>query len=188
MGRKKAAMLYCFLEMVINQIEQYPLFIGLIFSRVVGGITTNLLFSVFESWLLTEHRRRNFAEEKLETIMRDSVIGSNLAAIVSGFLAHGLAEKYGSVGPFMGAVACTGFAFLLVSTAWSENYGCASEETTTLRSHMGEFGIFFTVTLSTCKSIFLSKQLLKLISVIIYFLQLVRIVLSLKIPKSRVLD
>jgi len=144
MGRKKAAMLYCFLEMVINQIEQYPLFIGLIFSRVVGGITTNLLFSVFESWLLTEHRRRNFAEEKLETIMRDSVIGSNLAAIVSGFLAHGLAEKYGSVGPFMGAVACTGFAFLLVSTAWSENYGCASEETTTLRSHM--VGAYRTIT------------------------------------------
>jgi len=144
MGRKKAAMLYCFLEMIINQIEQYPLFIGLIFSRVVGGITTNLLFSVFESWLLTEHRRRNFAEEKLETIMRDSVIGSNLAAIVSGFLAHGLAEKYGSVGPFMGAVACTGFAFLLVSTAWSENYGCASEETTTLRSHM--VGAYRTIT------------------------------------------
>jgi len=138
-GRKKAAMLYCFLEMVINQIEQYPLFIGLIFSRVVGGITTNLLFSVFESWLVTEHRKRKFPEEKLEIILRDSVIGSNVAAILSGFLAHGLAEKYGSVGPFMGAVCCTGIALILVSSVWSENYGCASaasEKEQTLRSHM----------------------------------------------------
>merc|ERR1712238_434568 len=74
MGRKKAAMLYCFLEMVINQIEQYPLFIGLIFSRVVGGITTNLLFSVFESWLLTEHRKRKFPEEKLEIILLNETV------------------------------------------------------------------------------------------------------------------
>merc|ERR1711957_215894 len=145
-GRKKAAMLYCFLEMVINQIEQYPLFIGLIFSRVVGGITTNLLFSVFESWLVTEHRKRKFPEEKLEIILRDSVIGSNVAAILSGFLAHGLAEKYGSVGPFMGAVCCTGIALILVSSVWSENYGCASaasEKEQTLRSHM--VGAFQTI-------------------------------------------
>ena len=135
-GRKKAAMLYCFLEMIINYLEQYPIFLGLIVSRVVGGITTNLLFTVFESWLVTEHRKRGFAEEKLETILCDSVIASNMAAIFSGYLSHLLASKYGAVGPFEGAVACTGFALMLVGLMWAENYGSSSDNDTTFRQHM----------------------------------------------------
>uniref|UniRef100_A0A7S1ZEB7 Molybdate-anion transporter n=1 Tax=Ditylum brightwellii TaxID=49249 RepID=A0A7S1ZEB7_9STRA len=105
---------------------------------MVGGITTNLLFSVFETWLVTEHRRRGFAEEKLETILRDSVIASNLAAIVSGWIAHVLAAKYGPVGPFEGAVTCTAIALVLVAAAWTENYGSESPGTKSIRSYMGD--------------------------------------------------
>ena len=123
LGRKRAAMLYCSLEMFINWLEQFPYFYGLIVSRVIGGVTTNLLFSVFESWLVTEHRRRGYAEKKLETILRDSVILSNIAAIASGFLAELLAVRLGPVGPFEGAVVCTAIALVLVTTMWRENYG-----------------------------------------------------------------
>ena len=122
-GRKKAALLYCFLEVGINMLEQYPFLTGLIASRMVGGITTNLLSSVFETWLDTEYRARGFDEEKYEIIMRDSVIVSNTAAIASGYLAHVLAEKLGPVGPFEGAVGCTVIAFGVVMVMWTENYG-----------------------------------------------------------------
>ena len=129
-GRKKSAMLYCFLEMIINYLELFPIFAGLITSRIIGGITTNLLFSVFESWLVSEHRSRGFEEEKLEIILRDSTIVSNSAAILSGYLAHKLADHFGAVGPFQGAVGLTFFALVLVAGVWSENFGngnCASE-------------------------------------------------------------
>jgi len=142
-GRKKAAMMYCVLEIGINLMEQYPLFIGLIFSRVIGGITTNLLFSVFESWLLTEHRKQGFAEEKLEVILRDSTIVSNSAAIVSGYIAHSLAASFGPVGPFEGAVTFTWCALLLVAMLWTENYGSESSEVVSVRSHM--VGAFQTI-------------------------------------------
>jgi len=142
-GRKRSAMLYCLLEMGINLLEQYPIFAGLIVSRVVGGITTNLLFSVFESWLLTEHRKRGFPEEKLEVILRDSVIVSNLAAIGSGYIAHYLASKLGPVGPFEGAVFCTGLALLLVAFMWKENYGSCSSKAMSFRGHMA--GAFKTI-------------------------------------------
>ena len=135
-GRKKAAMLYCSLEIFINWLEQFPYFYGLIVSRMIGGITTNLLFSVFESWLVTEHRRRGFAEEKLETILRDSVILSNLAAIASGFLAEFLAVRFGPVGPFEGAVACTAIALVLVATMWRENYGSDAPGVQSVRGYM----------------------------------------------------
>jgi MFS transporter, MFS domain-containing protein family, molybdate-anion transporter len=123
MGRKKAAMLYCALEIFINMLEQYPYLVGLVASRMIGGFTTNLLHSVFETWLDTEYRRRNFCKEKYEIIMRDSIIVSNSAAIVSGYLSHILAEHYGVIGPFRGAVACTGVALVVVATVWTENYG-----------------------------------------------------------------
>jgi len=190
-GRKRSAMLYCILEMGINLLEQYPFLSGLLVSRMVGGITTNLLSSVFETWLDTEFRnQRNnsrpnastaaatntttttttttinddnitsstsvisewskvtiytddddededheveveveedtIAKNEYELIMRDSVVVSNLASIASGYLAHVLAEKNGPVGPFQGAVTCTGIALVAVSLLWTENYGVSS--------------------------------------------------------------
>lgn len=140
-GRKKAAMLYCFLEMIINYLELFPNIFGLITSRMIGGITTNLLFSVFESWLVSEHRSRGFEEEKLEIILRDSTIVSNSAAILSGYIAHCLASNLGAVGPFQGAVVLTCVALILVGTMWTENFGkgkSASRELTTWKTNMGK--------------------------------------------------
>jgi len=143
MGRKKAAMLYCLIEILINYMEQFPIFTGLIISRVLGGITTNLLFTVFESWLVTEHRKRGYEKQKLEHVLRDSSIVSNSAAIVSGYIAHTLATSFGPVGPFRGAVAFTCFAFLLVGCLWSENYGSSNLSTMTFIQHMD--GAFQTI-------------------------------------------
>lgn len=127
-GRKKSALLYCALEVGINMLEQFPFLSGLIVSRVVGGVTTNLLSTVFETWLDTEYRNRGFAKEEYETLMRDSVVVSNLAAIASGYLAHVLAESFGNTGPFEGAVTCTAVAFAVIFFLWNENYGKSGKE------------------------------------------------------------
>jgi len=127
-GRKKSAILYCLLEIFINMLEQYPILAGLIVSRMIGGFTTNLLSSVFETWLDTEYRQRGLQKEKYELIMRDSVIVSNMAAILSGYLAHVLAHRYGAVGPFEGAVSCTAVALVVVCFVWTENYGSDQDQ------------------------------------------------------------
>ena len=138
-GRKKAAMLYCVLEMIINYMEQYPILLGLVLSRIIGGVTTNLLCSCFETWLITEHRERGFSEGKLEVILRDSGIVSNSAAILSGVMAHILASTLGPVGPFQGAVATTFVALLLVAGLWTENYGDSGMKTTSIIGHVCKF-------------------------------------------------
>jgi len=137
-GRRKSAIYYCLLEIMINLLEQYECLTGLILARIVGGITTNLLFTVFESWLVTEHRKKGFSEEKLEIIMRDSVISSNISAIASGYLAHQLAHYLGAVGPFEGAVFFTFIALVLVTSQWTENYGSDSTEIKTVGKYMKE--------------------------------------------------
>ena len=64
-GRKRACIVYCVLEIIINTMEHSTDFTILLTGRVLGGISTNLLFSAFESWMTTEHRRRGFPEEWL---------------------------------------------------------------------------------------------------------------------------
>jgi len=117
-------------------LEQHNWLPGLIISRMVGGVTTNLLSTVFDAWLDTEYRRRGLAKEGYEIIMRDSVIVSNLAAIGSGYLAHVLAKQFGPVGPFEGAVTFTAIALIVVMFVWTENYGCGDDQQ---MKGMGEF-------------------------------------------------
>lgn len=64
-GRKNSCIVYCVLEIIINCLEHSSNFTILLVGRVLGGISTNLLFSAFESWMTTEHRKRGFPDEWL---------------------------------------------------------------------------------------------------------------------------
>lgn len=127
-GRKKSALLYCVLEIGINSIEQYPLFYGLVAGRILGGITTNIYCSVFESYLITEVRKRGFSEKQLEQVLCDCTIVANSSSILSGLMAHSLAIYYGPVGPFQGAVSITAIALILITNNWSENHGTLGDD------------------------------------------------------------
>ena len=70
-GRKRSCIVYCVLEIIINWLEHYSHFGILLLGRVLGGISTNLLFSAFESWMTTEHRRKGFPEEWLAKTYSD---------------------------------------------------------------------------------------------------------------------
>lgn len=63
LGRKNSCIVYCVLEIIINTLEHSHDMTILLIGRVLGGISTNLLFSAFESWMATEHRKRGFPEE-----------------------------------------------------------------------------------------------------------------------------
>jgi MFS family permease len=53
-GRKRSCIVYCVLEIIINTLEHSQNFIILLIGRILGGISTNLLFSAFESWMVTQ--------------------------------------------------------------------------------------------------------------------------------------
>ena len=64
-GRKNSCVVYCVLEIIINLLEHSTNFQLLLLGRILGGVSTNLLFSSFESWMTTEHRKKQFPEEWL---------------------------------------------------------------------------------------------------------------------------
>jgi MFS transporter, MFS domain-containing protein family, molybdate-anion transporter len=67
-GRKNSCIVYCLLEIMINVLEHSTDFRILLVGRVLGGISTNLLFSAFESWMTTQHRKKGFPEEWLSRV------------------------------------------------------------------------------------------------------------------------
>ena len=121
-GRKRSCIVYCVLEIIINVLEHFHSFPILITGRILGGISTNLLFSAFESWMTTEHRKRGFPEEWLSRTYSQCSVGNGAMAIMAGIVAQFLEDSLGQIGPFQGAVALTILALLLI-LGWEENYG-----------------------------------------------------------------
>jgi len=121
-GRKRSCIAYCVLEIIINLLEHFDDFPTLLIGRVLGGISTNLLFSAFESWMTTEHRHKGFPESWLERTYAETSIGNGTMAVLAGIFAQILEDKFGHIGPFQGAIALTVLALILI-LGWEENYG-----------------------------------------------------------------
>lgn len=122
-GRKLGCVIFCILEVIINVMEHVPSMPILMLGRILGGISTSLLFSAFESWMVTEHRRRGFHEDLLSSTFAISSWGSAVSAICAGFLAQVSADLFGDIGPFQLAIALTLVALVLIVAWWGENYG-----------------------------------------------------------------
>ena len=87
-GRKKACILYCIGEVVINVLEHSPDFATLMVGRVIGGLTTALLFTAFESWMVSSHREHGFKEEWLAETYSVCSVGNGLIAVASGIISQ----------------------------------------------------------------------------------------------------
>jgi MFS family permease len=61
---------------------------ALLFGRVLGGLSTTLLFTAFESWMVSEHRRQGFSEELLAGTFSVASAGNGIMAILAGLLAQ----------------------------------------------------------------------------------------------------
>jgi hypothetical protein len=87
-GRRLGCIVYCVLEVAINVLEHYPDMRLLMLGRILGGMSTSLLFSAFESWMVSEHRRRGFPERLLSSTFALASWGNGIMAIAAGFLAQ----------------------------------------------------------------------------------------------------
>eukprot|EP01038_Epipyxis_sp_PR26KG_P004946 gene4946-6919_t len=127
-GRRFGCIVFCVLEIVINLIEHIPSMPPLILGRILGGLSTSLLFTAFESWMVSEHRKRGFDEELLSSTFSIASWGNGFMAIFAGFLAQFASDIGGDIGPFQLAIILTFITLLLILT-WKENYGSAHTTT-----------------------------------------------------------
>jgi MFS family permease len=125
-GRRLGCIIFCVLEIIINLLEHVPNMPLLMFGRILGGMSTSLLFSTFESWYVSEHRKRGYPEPLLEQTFGFASSGNGLAAILAGVVAQKAADLNGDIGPFQVAILLTVICLGLVWT-WTENRGDVGE-------------------------------------------------------------
>jgi len=135
-GRRNSAILYCVIYFGHCATKHWGVFNMLMVGRILGGISTSLLFSVFDSWLVSESQREGFTGEQLGNTFSLAYFGSSVAAIVAGQLGEVAANvapltKLGDSGMYYGgyiapfdlANVVLVLCMIYISSKWSENYG-----------------------------------------------------------------
>jgi len=74
-----------------------------------------VLFTAFESWMVSEHRRQGFDEELLAGTFSIASAGNGIMAIAAGLLAQRASDISGDIGPFQLAIILTVVALILLT-------------------------------------------------------------------------
>lgn len=93
----------------------------LFLGRVLGGLSTTLMYSVFESWMVTEYHRQHLddAGGQLNDIFGIMSTLNCVVAIIAGLFAQVVSDFTGTQkAPFMTSVVCLVLAFLTISRTW----------------------------------------------------------------------
>ncbi|KAI6819890.1 DUF791-domain-containing protein [Hortaea werneckii] len=105
--------------------DLFVLFVG----RALGGVSTTLLYSVFETWMVAEYHARELGAcgLRLGDMFSASVMLSGLTAIGSGVVGEALVKWTGSKSsPFLLAAVCLCVAFGGIWHFWTENLAVPS--------------------------------------------------------------
>ena len=110
----------------------------LMLGRLLGGVATSLLFSVFEAWLIRSHTDaglKNFIGKSFSW----AAYGNSVVAILSGLVANEATKAFpmteikketlymgGYLNPFDFALVALVLCGLCVMSLWEENYGESS--------------------------------------------------------------
>jgi len=107
----------------------------LMVGRITGGIATSILFSCFESWMVSEHMSRGFSNKLLKYMFTIMFFGMYVTAIVAGIVAQLMVDGFpmykaasgfymgGYNTPFDLSILFLIICLLLVTFTWGENYG-----------------------------------------------------------------
>jgi MFS transporter, MFS domain-containing protein family, molybdate-anion transporter len=122
-GRRFNCILYGILYGAACLTKHFNNFYILMFGRLLAGISTSILYSAFESWLIYEHKMRGFDELSLSHIFANSYLGNSIVAILAGIFAQYAADMFGYVAPFDLSFIVLILMSLMIIKTWNENYG-----------------------------------------------------------------
>ncbi|KAI8621302.1 hypothetical protein BC830DRAFT_1058371 [Chytriomyces sp. MP71] len=122
-GRKKVCLLFAVTYSLSCLSTLSHSFAILFLGRILGGISTSLISSTFESWMVSEHNARGFTQQQLSDTFGYATFLNGMVAILAGMLANWAVDAYGLTGPFMLAVLDFVLASGIVYATWGENFG-----------------------------------------------------------------
>ncbi|KFY24506.1 hypothetical protein V491_02134 [Pseudogymnoascus sp. VKM F-3775] len=129
-GRRMACMAFCITYALSCLTKLSPEIVTLLIGRLLGGVATTLMYSVFESWMVTEYFARSLDRSNMTL---DSMFGlmtalNGVVAILSGVVGETVVAMTGTkTSPFMVAIVLLMTALLIMKRGWNENYGDRTE-------------------------------------------------------------
>jgi len=137
-GRKRAAMLYCIAGIVACACKHVPYAPVLVIGRFFDGMHSSLLYTSFETWLVSEHLQRHaFPKELLGYSFAMSFSLSYFSAILCGLVAQRIRDFIPDSGtfpiawggwkaPYELAALVQLLGLIYIGMQWPENYGTLS--------------------------------------------------------------
>ena len=125
-GRRANCLLFVALYSVGCLTKHFNSYWVLMFGRLMGGISTSILYSAFETWMVTEHKALAFQEDWMGHTFSQMTFGSGLVAIVAGLVSTFLASNVNLVAPFDGSLVLLVIGGAIIFRSWRENFGDAS--------------------------------------------------------------
>jgi len=123
LGRKVMCIAYCLCYIIACCTKLVPEYWTLMIGRFLSGVSTSLLFSVFESWMICEHNKQGYESNLLNDTFALATFGNGLVAVIAGLVANSAADAYGFVAPFIVAIFPLTIVAIIVLLTWTENYG-----------------------------------------------------------------
>ncbi|KAF8960496.1 Molybdate-anion transporter [Entomortierella lignicola] len=123
-GRKRMALLFCLTSSAASLIRLSNNYHYLIFSHLLSGLSTALLYCVFEAWYISQHQRKGFAPALIGATFSTAIFLNGLVAILAGIVANIAVEWSGSIAaPFVVSAGTLLLAGYLIASSWEENFG-----------------------------------------------------------------
>ncbi|GAW26356.1 putative major facilitator superfamily transporter [Rosellinia necatrix] len=125
-GRKLYCMIYCVSYALSCFLTVVPVTPLLFLGRILGGVSTSILFTVFDSWMVTGFNEGKLAEDGCDltrTYAATSVV-NGLVAILSRPVGELLVWATGTKkSPFLMSAFILWLALQAIWSRWAENYG-----------------------------------------------------------------
>lgn len=120
-GRKAVCMVFCLLYAMSCFFTIIPVVPLLYLGRILGGICTSILFTVFDSWMVTNFRQLKLVDRGCDlsrTYATTSIVNS-ISAIVSGVASEWLVRITGTKkAPFLLSAGLLWFALQHIWAHW----------------------------------------------------------------------
>jgi MFS family permease len=120
-GRKGACLVFCVTYSIACFSTLMPNLFVLFFGRVFGGLSTSLMYSAFDSWMVTEYHKRHLdqAGTSLSSMFGTMTTVNSIVAILSGVFSEWLVQFTGTrKAPFMASAALLAIAFWVIWVFW----------------------------------------------------------------------
>lgn len=123
-GRKKLCLVFCITYLFTCFCVTIPYLPVLFLGRLAGGISTSILYSAFESWLVSAANGLTIPSSDLSLIFGRATLVNGFVATGAGVVSNQLVALTRSfASPFVASGALLVLAYIAIKASWTENYG-----------------------------------------------------------------